>query len=143
MPTKEKMATTMQLVENRVKAGTSPDLLKDMSLLTDLYTANEQWEKANAVSQQMIAVAEDNQSTGNARETSHFSMPLFQTIAANSVAYASRPKPKRNQLSIVLVVMELVALSTLLGLIAHTLCKDANHAQAPCIKPTIHSRPTR
>ncbi len=51
---------TVTLVENRVKDKSSDDPLKDLAFLSEHYRTRHEWDKANAATRHMLALAEGN-----------------------------------------------------------------------------------
>lgn len=53
-----RLKQTVTLVENRVKDKSSDDPLKDLTFLSDHYRSRHEWDKANAATRHMLALAE-------------------------------------------------------------------------------------
>lgn len=60
---KTPLMRTVNLVESRVTDNTSDDPLKDLAFLSDHYSSKHEWDKANAATRHMLAVAEGNVSS--------------------------------------------------------------------------------
>ncbi len=53
-----RLKQTVTLVEKRVKDKSSDDPLKDLTFLSDHYSSRHEWDKANAATRHMLALAE-------------------------------------------------------------------------------------
>ena len=61
--TAQRLRQTVILVENRVREGKSEDAIEDLKFLTEQYSLNRQWDKANCASRYMVAIAEGRTDT--------------------------------------------------------------------------------
>jgi len=61
--TAQRLKQTVTLVEERVRDGKSEDAFKDLTFLTEQYSLNRQWDKANCATRYMVAIAEGRTDT--------------------------------------------------------------------------------
>lgn len=72
-----RLKQTVTLVENRVKDKSSDDPLKDLVFLADHYSSKHEWDKANAATRHMLALAEGDSSS--VFQTTPIDIELLQT----------------------------------------------------------------
>jgi tetratricopeptide (TPR) repeat protein len=60
---KTRLGQTVTLVEQRVKNNKSEDPIKDLTFLSEHYRSKQEWDKANAATRHMLAVAEGHASS--------------------------------------------------------------------------------
>jgi len=60
---RNRLKQTVALVEERIQNRRSDDPLKDLAFLSEHYKSKHEWDKANAATRHMLAVAEGNESS--------------------------------------------------------------------------------